>query len=355
MKEIVSIPINTLSQTHPYAREFFLTIGLKEIAGHLTAQEIVSDLDDEFIEGCGLDRTQVLQHFVAFIRRMYDLKNAPARQVESLTVIGGYNKIGEKENVVLTFKPGEIICIVGPTGSGKSRLLADIECLAQKDTPTGRQVLVDNQVPTNEKRFSIEHKLVAQLSQNMNFVVDVNVAEFITMHTESRMITKVEESVQKIFICANELTGEPFTLDAPVTQLSGGQSRALMIADTALLSPLPIVVIDEIENAGIDRKKAIDLLMKEEKIVLMSTHDPILALMGDRRIVIRNGGIAAIVETNDEERNILKELQVFDAHIADLRNRIRSGGRIDFDIKEQFIDSFYDRVAHPNYRREAKN
>jgi ABC-type lipoprotein export system ATPase subunit len=111
-----------------------------------------------------------------------------------------------------------------------------------------------------------------------------------------------------------------------------------MIADTALLSPLPIVVIDEIENAGIDRKKALDLLMKEEKIVLMSTHDPILALMGDRRIIIRNGGIAAIVETSDAERENLKTLQSMDVHIADLRNRIRSGQQINFSLKNAWQD-----------------
>jgi ABC-type lipoprotein export system ATPase subunit len=336
MNETISIPLNTLAQTHPYAREFFLTMGLKEITGHLTAQQIVSDLTEDFLEGCGLDRMQMLQHFIEFVRKMNDLKNAPARQVHSLVIIGGRNKNGETEDVTLTLKSGEIVCVVGPTGSGKSRLLADIECLAQKDTPTGRQVLVNDCIPDNDKRFSIEHKLVAQLSQNMNFVVDVNVAEFIAMHAESRMIANAKETVQEIIACANELAGEPFTMDTPVTQLSGGQSRALMIADTALLSPLPVVVIDEIENAGIDRKKALDLLVKEEKIVLMSTHDPILALMGDRRIVIRNGGIVAVLQTNNKERETLKELQLLDAYIVDLRNRIRSGGRIDFDMKEHF-------------------
>ena len=34
-----------------------------------------------------------------------------------------------------------------------------------------------------------------------------------------------------------------------------GQTRALMIADTALVSASPIVLIDEIENAGIDRRR----------------------------------------------------------------------------------------------------
>ncbi|OPY00176.1 MAG: Macrolide export ATP-binding/permease protein MacB [Syntrophorhabdus sp. PtaU1.Bin002] len=338
MNEIASVPIDTLLHTHPYAKEFFLSLGLKDVAGHLTAKELVSELTDEFVEDCGLDRAQMLQHFTVFIRKMSDLKTAPQKQVHSLSIIGGRNKSGEKEDIALTFKPGDIVCVVGPTGSGKSRLLADIECLAQKDTPTGRQILINGSVPDNEKRFSIEHKLVAQLSQNMNFVVDLTVAEFMAMHAESRMIREAEETVRRIIACANELAGEPFDMATPVTQLSGGQSRALMIADTAFLSPLPVVVIDEIENAGIDRGKALDLLVQEEKIVIMSTHDPILALMGGRRVVIGNGGIKAVIETNDQEQESLKELQRIDARMVALRNRIRSGGMIDFDIKGYFCD-----------------
>ena len=130
---------------------------------------------------------------------------------------------------------------------------------------------------SRRERFSAENKLVAQLSQNMNFVMDLTVFEFLELHAKSRMIENEKEIIDKIFTKANELAGEKFKLDTPVTSLSGGQSRALMIADTAILSRSPIVLIDEIENAGIDRKKALDLLVGEEKIVLMATHDPLLA------------------------------------------------------------------------------
>ena len=258
------------------------------------------------------------------------------KQLESVTIVGGHNKIGEKEVLSLTLKRGEIISVVGPTGAGKSRLLADIECLARGDTPTGRKVLVNGRVPGREQRFSAEHKLVAQLSQNMNFVIDLTVGEFIATHAESRMIDQPEKMVKRVAECANELAGEPFTVDSPVTQLSGGQSRALMIADTAILSPLPVVLIDEIENAGIDRKKALGLLVKEEKIVLMSTHDPLLALMGDKRVVVRNGGITSVVVTSHAERANLAELERIDSKIAELRALIRAGASIDFDMRQHF-------------------
>jgi ABC-type lipoprotein export system ATPase subunit len=176
-----------------------------------------------------------------------------------------------------------------------------------------------------EWRFNTSKKLVAQLSQNMNFVMDLTAYEFIELHAQSRLIDDIENVVNNILEKANELAGETFSAGTPITSLSGGQSRALMIADTAYLSKSPIVLIDEIENAGIDRKKAVNLLIGEEKIVLMATHDPILALMGDKRIVIKNGGIHKIIETSDEERKLLTEMEKIDKHIQNMRNKLRQG------------------------------
>ena len=67
-------------------------------------------------------------------------------EVECLTLLPGRDKNGKKENYAeIIIKKGEIVSIVGPTGSGKSRLLADIEWAADADTPTGRTVLINNE------------------------------------------------------------------------------------------------------------------------------------------------------------------------------------------------------------------
>jgi ABC-type lipoprotein export system ATPase subunit len=102
-----------------------------------------------------------------------------------------------------------------------------------------------------------------------------------------------------------------------------------MIADTSCLSTSPIVLIDEIENAGIDRKRAVLTLVDRQKIVLMATHDPILALMGDRRLVFKNGGIGAIIATSTTERVNLKVFEEMDATLGAVRNALRNGERIE--------------------------
>lgn len=261
---------------------------------------------------------------------LMDILGLNEDKVENITIKSGYNKFGEKENFQeFTIYAGEIISIVGPTGSGKSRLLGDIEWGAKGDTPTKRVVLVNGKEMDDQKRFSPSSKLVAQLSQNMNFVMDLTVEEFLELHAESRFVENRDEIVEKIFNKANELAGEYFKRDTPITSLSGGQSRALMIADTAILSQSPIVLIDEIENAGIDRKKALDLLIGNDKIVLIVTHDPILALMGEKRVVIKNGGINKILNTTNEEKEILKDLMLLDEKFKKLRDRLRDGQRVE--------------------------
>jgi ABC-type lipoprotein export system ATPase subunit len=150
------------------------------------------------------------------------------------------------------------------------------------------------------------------------------------------LIDNEEEVGERIFNEANQLAGEKFSREAQITSLSGGQSRALMIADTAILSSSPIILIDEIENAGINREKALELLVGEEKIVLMATHDPILALMGDKRIIINNGGIKDVISTSPEEKKLMKELKVLDKVLTDLREDLRYGNKLS-RIKDELL------------------
>ncbi|MDD1702044.1 MAG: ATP-binding cassette domain-containing protein [Methanoregula sp.] len=245
--------------------------------------------------------------------------------VKTLTVLGGTDKNGQKEEVTLSCAPGDVICVVGPTGSGKSRFLSDIEALAQGDTVSGRRVLVNGSPIDMTGEGTFGQKIVAQLSQQMNFVMDLAVEDFLLLHAESRLVPDADAMVRTILTAANELAGEKFTGRVSVTQLSGGQSRALMIADTALLSPSPIVLIDEIENAGINRRRALELLVKKEKITFIATHDPVLALMGTRRIFFRDGGIAGIIVPDKAERESALYVQQVDDQWVEWRETIRNG------------------------------
>ncbi len=327
-KDIRAQSISELFGRYPFLDGYLAGQGL-ELSGseQQTLPEILAALSLDEIEDKALDSEEILAGAAACIEQMLAfLGDGEDRRVSEISLYPGTDKNGVPERFdELNIRRGEIVSIVGPTGSGKSRLLADIEWLAQQDTPTRRKLLVNGKVPDPKWRFSSSDKLVAQLSQNMNFVMDLSVEEFIQLHAESRMVNEVDKVVKNILGEANTLAGEQFTATTPITSLSGGQSRALMIADTAILSRSPIVLIDEIENAGIDRKKALALLLHEEKIVLMATHDPMLALMGNRRIVIKNGGIAKIIVTSDAERAILADIEALDHKVQHMRQMLRHG------------------------------
>lgn len=250
-------------------------------------------------------------------------------KVRKITILGGRDKGGADEQAELELAAGDVAVVVGPTGSGKSRLLADIEYLAQGDTPSGRRILLNGEVPDSGIRFGIGSKLIAQLTQNMNFVLDATVGEFLRMHAACGGLESPDGILEGVLEQANRLSGEAFGFHTPLTSLSGGQSRALMIADTALLSDSPIVLIDEIENAGIDKKLALDILMGSHKIVLMATHDPVLALSGHFRIVLVNGGIRHILQTSEDEAELLEQLRCVDQRLLEIRSRIRRGERVD--------------------------
>jgi ABC-type lipoprotein export system ATPase subunit len=322
-------------ERYPFASAYFEQNKL-DIAGYEdnTLEEFLDHFSELELEDQALDKEKILSDFPVYIEQMQSFLGVEDKnQVSSLTILAGHDKSGVPEGFEeLTILTSQIISIVGPTGSGKSRLLADIEWAAQNDTPTGRSIHINGEVPDNKWRFSSNNRLVAQLSQNMNFVMDLTVQEFLNMHAVSRLVENPQSVIEEIIKAANNLAGEKFDLTTPVTSLSGGQSRALMIADTAILSSSPIVLIDEIENAGIDRKKALELLVSSDKIVLMATHDPLLALMADKRIIIKNGGISKVIHTSDEEKELLIELEKMDSLIQHARQELRLGSHLSTEI-----------------------
>ncbi len=305
-------------------RDFFTLQGLPAPAPEQTPEAYFAGLSPDALGEAGLTREALAERFARFVEALSRL-DTTGPEVASLAVAGGTDKRGRPESLDLTLRPGDVVALVGPTGSGKSRFLADVEWLADGDTPTGRRVLLDGAPADAARRLSLSGRLVAQLSQNMHFVMDMAVGPFLMAHAESRLIADAATAAAEVVALANELAGEPFDADTPLTALSGGQSRALMIADVARLCASPIVLVDEIENAGIDRRRAISLLTGSGKIVLVATHDPLLALLASRRLVFSGGAVAAVIETAPAEREALAVLAKLDGVLSAAREDLRRG------------------------------
>lgn len=244
---------------------------------------------------------------------------------ENLKLCSGYSKDGQKENFdMIEMSIGEVYAIVGNTGSGKSRLIKDIEQMVNEDSITKRKVLLNGVIAPIDERNEMSKDLIAHLSQNMKFVLDITVDEFIKLHSECRGKTIFDNVIE----VANDITPEKIIGSDKLNMLSGGQTRALMIADIACICDSKIVLIDEIENAGIDKIASLKILSKRDKLVLIVTHDPHIALMADKRIVMGNGSVLSVAERDEGEAHILAELEKNYYYQMDIQRKMRKGAKL---------------------------
>ncbi|MGZ7114980.1 MAG: ATP-binding cassette domain-containing protein [Halobacteriota archaeon] len=256
-----------------------------------------------------------------------------------ITILPGTNRAGQREGFTqIVIRPGDTLSIVGSTGAGKSAFINDIEVLAQADTITGRRILIDGSIPSDEMARDPSKKPIALITQNTRVLADLTVARFLDLHIQARRQTHIEDLCTNTIQLANEFTGEMLTAAMRMTALSGGQTRALLITDAILIGRTPILLLDEIENAGIFKERVIACIKECKKTVIFVTHDPYLALSTDRRIVMQNGAVVNVLEPGEQEKRIIARVSGIDAFIQALRERIRAGEVIsDDDLADEGV------------------
>lgn len=259
--------------------------------------------------------------------------------IETITILTGRGKSGAREAVDrLDLRMGDVVSIVGPTGSGKTTLINDIELFADGTTPTGRRILINGAAPPQDYRENPAHNPIALITQHTTFLSDLPVQEFLETHARIRSSAERDVStlLEETLAFANQLTGEPIQTAMRMTELSGGQTRALLIADATVICDTPIVLLDEVENAGIHRTRALELLRQRRKIFIFVTHDPRIALLSDYRIVMQAGMIVDVLHTDDAERVYAREVSKLDDALCILRDKIRNGERLTGHLVEAF-------------------
>ena len=250
--------------------------------------------------------------------------------IQSITVFPGHGRNGRTESFDrIDLQMGQVVSIVGPTGSGKTTLIGDIELFADGDTPSGRRVLIDGRPAPAEFRYNPACNPIALITQHTTFLSDMPVRQFLLTHARVRTGGGEDPKlVQQSIDFANQLTGEPIDINNRMTELSGGQTRALLIADAAVICSTPVVLLDEVENAGIHRTRAVQLLRQFRKIFIFVTHDPRIALLSDFRIVMQGGRVTQVLSTSPEERGVSSHVNRLDDALSALREKLRMGLRL---------------------------
>ena len=248
--------------------------------------------------------------------------------LNEITIFPGRDKHGMLENFdQISLKPGEIISIVGPTGSGKTAFINDIELIAQRDTSTGRLVYINNEPPDDNLRFNPSKKPIIMITQNTKCFADLSVGEFLRIHAQARNIQK-HDTIETTIDLANKFTGEKINTDMKVTTLSGGQTRSLIIADAIVIGASPVILLDEVENAGIFKHEVVNLIRETGKIIIFVTHDPVIALLTSTRIIMENGAVKKILKQDHEELSAVGTLIELDKRLSIVREQLREGNFI---------------------------
>jgi lipoprotein-releasing system ATP-binding protein len=219
--------------------------------------------------------------------------------IKARNIHKSYGNLEVLKGVDIHIKTGEVVSIVGESGAGKSTLL---------------QILGTLDVPTNSKNFDTEITIAGesfinmndkQLSkfrnQNIGFVFQFHqlLPEFTALENVL-LPTKIaganeKEAMDKAYALFEDLKIEQRLHHKP-NQLSGGEAQRVAVARALINSP-KIIFADE-PTGNLDSKNAddlhrlfFDLRDKYDQTFVIVTHNPGLAEITDRKLVMKDGMI----------------------------------------------------------------
>ena len=225
---------------------------------------------------------------------------APIIQAENVTKVYRIGKVDVPalRGVSFVAEKGEFVSIVGPSGSGKSTLFYILGGLTR--ATSGRVVIdgADFAQLTDAQRTSMRKRKIGFVFQKFNLLPTLNARDNIDI---ARVISGRNGSDRQFFDQVTEMLGVAGRLDHRPSEMSGGEQQRVALA-RALINRPAIVLADE-PTGNLDSKNSeVVLKMLREanqqfgQTVLMITHNPEAARIGDRIIHMRDGHIVTPAE-----------------------------------------------------------
>jgi putative ABC transport system ATP-binding protein len=222
-------------------------------------------------------------------------------------------KIRALDDFSLQVDPGEWIAVMGPSGSGKSTLVNLIGCL---DTPTSGEILLDgvNVAGLDSNELTrIRAEKVGFVFQQFHLIPYLTAIENVMLAQYFHSMTDEQEAREAL-----ARVGMKDRADHLPAQLSGGEQQRVCIARALINDPKIILADEPTGNLDAANEEIVLRLMRElhqqGRTIVMVTHDPVVARLGDRRIELHHGKIAAqeVFSMADEEQfdEVLEELWV---------------------------------------------
>jgi putative ABC transport system ATP-binding protein len=210
------------------------------------------------------------------------------------TYKSGTVEVHALNEINLTVETGEFLAIMGPSGSGKSTLMNIMGCL---DVPTSGAYLLDGEDVSKldrDRQADLRNKKMGFVFQGFNLLPRMDA----TRNVELPLIYSGLQTKRRKELALNalQLVGLADRSHHLPTELSGGQQQRAAIARALVNSP-ELILADE-PTGNLDTHTSAEIMEVFRKLnteqgitFVLVTHDPEVAGLTNRRILIRDGKI----------------------------------------------------------------
>ena len=231
--------------------------------------------------------------------------------IEMRDIVKQYTLGGETiyalDHVSLRVEKGEYVTIIGPSGSGKSTLMNLIGCLDTADS--GTYLLNGKPIRKyREKQLAeVRSKQIGFIFQGFNLLPKLSALENVELPMIYQGVRATER--KKRAVAALERVGLGGRMKHRPNQLSGGQQQRCAIARAIAVNP-SLILADE-PTGNLDQKTGREILNIFDELhqagntIVLITHDPKVALCGQRMIRIEDGRLYEPKEADADDLSVV--------------------------------------------------
>lgn len=216
----------------------------------------------------------------------------PIIEINHLSKAFGHNVVLKDINA--KFYQGEVVCVIGSSGSGKSTML---RCLNLLETPTSGDILFKNEsIITKKIDINKYRSKVGMCFQSFNLFNNMTVLQN-CMIGQQKVLKRPKEEAKKIAIEFLSKVNMAAYINANVTLLSGGQKQRVAIARALAMSP-EVLLFDE-PTSALDPEmvgEVLDViknLANEKMTMIIVTHEMNFARQLADRVMFMDQGVIA--------------------------------------------------------------
>ena len=197
------------------------------------------------------------------------------------------------DNINLEIESGNVLVLLGNNGCGKTTLIKNIAGLLK---PQNGSIYVDD-INLLDLNIHKRSKYISYVSQKINNLEEIPVLDYLTFgfsNTLKFYEKPKKEQIDKAILYANKLNISHL-LNKKIDEISGGERQIVSIC-CALLQDSKVLILDEptsaldLNNQNMVLSTLKDIAEKENKTMILSTHNPNHALYLNSMVAVMKDG-----------------------------------------------------------------